>query len=493
MTRMRLCALVMVLIVTACSSETRNSSPDTTKPSVPTVNDWATTLTWKECDSGIDCASLEVPFDYSSPELGTFILPVARHRATQPASRIGTLLVNPGGPGAAATDWASYAVQVFSTSIVERFDIVAWDPRGVGGSDPAIDCVDTMDDYFALDPSPDNDAELKSLLESAKDFADSCAARSGDILAHVGTIDAAQDMDVLRRALGEEQISYVGFSYGTKLGATWATLFPTSVRAAVFDGAVDPILGYIDDLIVQAKGFETSLNTFLDQCDVNQCSFMEVDETARQAFDRIMLEIDNAPLICCPTRPPTNQGVTQTGVIATLYGSYRWGELEDALSATSSGDGQPLLMLFDDYFGRQNNGFIDNSIDAYTAITCADRDEQLTPQDILGLESRLQNVAPRLGASWIQEMMICAHWTTPMQGDLSVRAETANRILVVGSIGDAATPLSGTRQMATTLGYARLVVSQLEQHTTYGSDPCVTQIVDEYLLTLSDGPNITNC
>ena len=139
MTRVRLCALVMVLIVTACSSKTRNSPPDITDPTVPTLNDWETTLTWKECDSGIDCSSLEVPYDYSSPELGTFILPVARHRATQPASRIGTLLVNPGGPGSAATDWASYAIQVFSTSIVERFDIVAWDPRGVGGSDPAID------------------------------------------------------------------------------------------------------------------------------------------------------------------------------------------------------------------------------------------------------------------------------------------------------------------------------------------------------------------
>ena len=493
MTRMRLGALVMVLIVTACSSEPRNSSPDTTVPSVPTVNDWATTLTWKECGSGIDCSSLEVPFDYSKPDLGSFILPVARHRATQPASRIGTLLVNPGGPGSAATDWASYAVQVLSSSIVERFDIVAWDPRGVGGSDPAIDCVDTMDDYFGLDPSPDNDDELKSLVEGAKDFADSCAARSGKILTHVGTIDAARDMDVLRRALGEEQISFAGFSYGTKLGATWATLFPTSVRAAVFDGAIDPILGYVDDLILQARGFETSLNTFLDQCDVNQCSFMQVDETARQAFDRILLEIDKNPLICCPTRPPTNQGVAHMGIGVTLYASYRWGELEDALSAASSGDGQPLLILFDDYFGRQNNGFIDNSIDAYIAITCADRDEQLTPQDILGLESRLQNVAPRLGASWIQEMMICAHWTTPTQGGLSLRADTANRILVVGSIGDAATPLSGTRQMATTLGHARLVVSQLEQHTTYGSDPCVTQIVDEYLLTLSDGPDITNC
>ena len=127
MARMRLCALVMALIVTACSSEPQNSSPDTTNPSVPTVNDWATTLTWKECGSGIDCSSVEVPFDYSKPDLGSFILPVARHRATQPASRIGTLLVNPGGPGSAATDWASYAVQVLSSSIVERFDIVAWD------------------------------------------------------------------------------------------------------------------------------------------------------------------------------------------------------------------------------------------------------------------------------------------------------------------------------------------------------------------------------
>lgn len=485
--------LGILLVVTAVAcSDGASSETESRQQNIVAVRDWSTTLQWKECADGLECASFDVPFDYENPELGTFTLPVTRHLANKQSERIGTLLINPGGPGAAALDFVAYADQIFSKSLVDQFDIVAWDPRGVGHSDPHIDCVDSMDDYFGLDPSPDDATETNQLVTGAGDFASACMTRSGDFLPYVSTVDAASDMDVLRRALHEDKISYLGFSYGTKLGATWATLFPETVRAAVLDAAIDPSKGYVDDLILQAIGFESSLNAFLAQCDKKACTFMKVGESAKDAFDRIMLSLDKQP-IGNDNRIAINQGVAQTAVAATLYGEFQWPQLESGLLAASLGDGQQLLILFDGYFGRDSTGQLNDSIDAYFGITCLDRDQNVTTKQVLNLTDRLKTIAPRLGAGWIQEMLICANWKVAPRGGVTVHANTDNRMVVVGSTGDAATPLEGTRNMVTALGRARLVISPLEQHTTYGSDQCVTKIVDEYLLTLSDGPDVTTC
>jgi pimeloyl-ACP methyl ester carboxylesterase len=350
-----------------------------------------------------------------------------------------------------------------------------------------------MDDYFGLDPSPDDESETQLLTSGAEVFATACMTRSGEFLPYVSTMNTASDMDVLRRALNEEQISYLGFSYGTSLGATWATLFPETVRAAVLDAAVDPTKGYVDGLLLQAGGFESSLNAFLSKCNTSQCSFMKVGESAEDAFDRILLSLDQNPIANENDRTFTNQGVAQTGIAGALYGDYQWPQLESALSAADLGDGQPLLILFDEYFSRDSSGLTDDSLDAYFGISCLDQDEPITPDQVLNLKSGLQEIAPRLGAGWIQEMLICANWQVQPQGGITVSANTEHRIVVVGSTGDAATPLEGTRNMVTALGRARLVISPLEQHTTYGSDVCVTKIVDDYLLNLTDGPDITTC
>jgi pimeloyl-ACP methyl ester carboxylesterase len=484
--------ILLIVASVACSDGT-SSETESNQQSIVAVRDWSTTLQWEDCAGGLECTTFEVPYDYENPSVGTFILPATRRLADNLGERIGTLLINPGGPGVAALDFVAYADQIFSKSIIDRFDIIAWDPRGVGQSDPHIDCVDNMDDYFALDPSPDNESETKLLTSGAEVFASACMTRSGDFLPYVSTINAASDMDVLRRALNEEQISYLGFSYGTDLGATWATLFPETVRAAVLDAAVDPTKGYIDDLLLQAGGFESSLNAFLTKCNTSQCSFMKVNESAEDAFDRILLSLDQNPIANDGGRVATNQGVAQTGIAGALYGDYQWPQLESALSAADLGDGQPLLILFDEYFGRDSSGLTDDSLDAYFGISCIDRDEQITPDQVLNLKSRLQDIAPRLGAGWIQEMLICGNWDIAPSGGFEVSADTENRIVVVGSTGDAATPLEGTRNMVTALGRARLVISPLEQHTTYGTDTCVTEIVDEYLLNLTDGPDITTC
>jgi pimeloyl-ACP methyl ester carboxylesterase len=486
--------LGILLIVTAVAcSDGVSTGTESNQQRIAAVREWSSILEWEDCAGGLECTTFEVPYDYENPSIGTFRLPVTRHLANNLSERIGTLLINPGGPGAAALDYVAYADQIFSNSIVDRFDILAWDPRGVGQSDPHIDCVDSMDDYFGLDPSPDDESETKLLTSGAEAFATACMTRSGEFLPYVSTMNTASDMDVLRRALNEEQISYLGFSYGTSLGATWATLFPETVRAAVLDAAVDPTKGYVDDLLLQAGGFESSLNAFLTKCNATKCSFMKVGESAEDAFDRILLSLDQNPIANESDRTFTNQGVAQTGIAGALYGDYQWPQLESALSAADLGDGQPLLILFDEYFSRDSSGLTDDSLDAYFGISCLDRDEPITPDQVLNLKSRLQDIAPRLGAGWIQEMLICANWQVEPQGEITVSADTEHRIVVVGSTGDAATPLEGTRNMVTALGRARLVISPLEQHTTYGSDVCVTKIVDDYLLNLTDGPDITTC
>ena len=486
--------LGILLIVTAVAcSDGVSTGTESNQQRIAAVREWSSSLEWEDCAGGLECTTFEVPYDYENPSIGTFRLPVTRRLANNLSERIGTLLINPGGPGAAALDYVAYADQIFSNSIVDRFDIVAWDPRGVGQSDPHIDCVDSMDDYFGLDPSPDDESETQLLTSGAEVFATACMTRSGEFLPYVSTMNTASDMDVLRRALNEEQISYLGFSYGTSLGATWATLFPETVRAAVLDAAVDPTKGYVDGLLLQAGGFESSLNTFLTKCNTSQCSFMKIGESAEDAFDRILLSLDQNPIANENDRTFTNQGVAQTGIAGALYGDYQWPQLESALSAADLGDGQPLLILFDEYFSRDSSGLTDDSLDAYFGISCLDRDEPITPDQVLNLKSGLQDIAPRLGAGWIQEMLICANWQVEPQGGITVSANTEHRIVVVGSTGDAATPLEGTRNMVVALGQARLVISPLEQHTTYGTDTCVTKIVDDYLLNLTDGPDITTC
>jgi pimeloyl-ACP methyl ester carboxylesterase len=485
----------IIALVVACTGDTdRSNETSTTVPPdrVDAVRAWSSDIDWTDCGVALECGTFEVPFDYGDPNRGAFVLPVTRRPATSDESRIGSLLVNPGGPGGAALSYAEYADSIFGSAILDSFDIVAWDPRGVGTSRPAIDCVDTMDDYFALDPSPDDDAERNALIEGAGDFADSCRERSGDILEHVGTADAASDIDVLRRALGEETISFMGFSYGTQLGATWATLFPDTVRAAVFDAAVDPTLGYVDGLVLQAGGFERSFDTFLDWCDLQECSFIDPGSDARRSFDRLADAIDANPP-SNPGRPSTTEGIMSIGISQSLYGDYSWPRLADALDAAKSGDGAGLLELYDAYFGGYDGGHRSDMLDAYFVITCADRRSSFEPDDILAQSGRLGTVAPRLGQGWTQEMLICSQWTTPPSRSIEVAAATSSRIVVVGSLGDAATPLAGTRNMVTALGNARLIVSPLEQHTTYGSDSCVTAAVEEYLVELIDGPDELVC
>ena len=208
-----------------------------------------------------------MPIDYANPGGGMFRIHLARPAADDPSQRVGTLVVNPGGPGYGGSDFAGYADQIFSEEVLDAFDIVGFDPRGTGLSEPAIDCIDDYDRFYAgTDITPDDDAERQQIVDLAEEFAEACAANNADIIQFVGTNGAARDIDSIRRALGEEAISYFGLSYGSELGAVWATLFPSTVRAAVFDSAPDPDADELQEALRQTESFEATLTTYLAQC-----------------------------------------------------------------------------------------------------------------------------------------------------------------------------------------------------------------------------------
>ena len=224
------------------------------------------TIDWTTCGTGLDCGRLAVPIDHDRPDAGTIELSLVRHRASDPDRRIGSLLVNPGGPGFGGSVLAAQAEFVYGPELLGAFDIIGWDPRGTGASSPAVDCVDEIDPYFGLDSSPDDEAERRAIEDAADRFTAGCVRRSGEVLPFVSTTASARDIDLIRRALGEDTISYFGFSYGSELGAAWVTLFPDTVRAAVLDGAADPTVGYLEQNLQQAAGFEAAFDTFLADC-----------------------------------------------------------------------------------------------------------------------------------------------------------------------------------------------------------------------------------
>ena len=280
---MRRCLAVgaLLVMVSACSSgsSSSDSTPDTRAP-VSTLYAPAEggTLKWKSCSGDsldpLQCARLSVPFDYNNPSKGSFSLKLVKHPAKIRTKRVGSMLVNPGGPGFGGTDLPENAESYFSTTLIDTFDIIGWDPRGTGESTPAVDCVDNYDKYFTDDPTPETEAEHQVLIDVSKAFNAECEKRSGEILPYISTNATARDMDTIRAALGEEKITFFGFSYGSELGATWATMFPSTVRAAVLDGATNPTSNYMQGGLDQAKGFETEFTKFLAQCSANKkCPF----------------------------------------------------------------------------------------------------------------------------------------------------------------------------------------------------------------------------
>ncbi len=426
---------------------------------------------------------MSVPRDYSAPDGEAIDIAVARATTADDDLRIGSLVFNPGGPGGSGIEFLANAASAVPAELAERFDLVSFDPRGVASS-TAIDCEVDFDDDVTLLAAGD-DAGWDDLVAEAEGRVDTCTAESVAFEPFVGTNNAARDLDVLREALGDDQLSYVGFSYGTRLGATYAELFPDRVRALVLDGAVKPT----DDLALigleQGPGFDAALESFADACDADvDCALADVGPTL-DVYTGLVDEIaivgsfptDDVDRVLTP-------GELTLGVAAALYSTQLWPVLADALSvAETEQDGSLLQVLADTYLGRQSDGTYDNSQLAGLAINCAD-DPRRPPSDEVRIQADLAAQASVYFADFLRASTGCIGTADPIDPIAIGPADGAAPILVIGTTGDPATPYQWAVEMADVLSSGVLYTVEADGHTAFLSVPCVDDVVIDYLVDL---------
>ncbi len=478
---------------------TDESSVTTTLASDDSATDAAlsASIEWDDCPTALpgaifECGFLAVPFDYDDPSAGSFSLFLTKRVADTPSTRIGSLLVNPGGPGFGGSGVAEQAEYYLSSSLTAQFDVIGWDPRGTGKSTPAVDCIDDYDRYFGIDSPPNDDAARAEMVALTQEFVDECVERNGDMLKYISTENSARDMDSIRRALGEEKISYFGFSYGSELGATWVTLFPETVRAAVFDGASDPNASGFDQAVAQLKGFEQQLTAFLADCAKRPACRIYNDGDPQALFDKLALDIDANPIETISGRTPVTQGVFYTAVVQAMYSNTLWPALERALAQAVRGDGTGLLTLYDEYYQRKFDGTYGNKIEAFQAISCLDDPAKTTVEEVDADVATFAAAAKRLG-EFYGYGYACALWPHQVSSRVTVTGTGAGPIVVIGTTGDAATPLESTRRAARNLEQGVLVIVEADRHTGYGLNSCVVSTVDSYLISLKVPENEKYC
>ena len=442
---------------------------------------------WKPCEGDFECATLRVPLDEARPQVGTVDLALTRLRTAQKGRRIGSLVVNPGGPGSSAVEYLQAAWTLIPEPVRNRFDLVAFDPRGVGRTSP-VRCATTaeLDEYFAVDPSPDDAAELRALEQSNAELAAGCEQRSGRVLPHVSTAEAAKDLDRVRAAVGDAKLTYLGYSYGTSLGAAYLDAFPTRARAMVLDGGIDPRLTWETLLEGQSKGFDRALEAFMADCQKNGCPYRdEVEGDLLEAYDRLALQVDRTPL---PTGEARDLGPGEfaLGVLSGLYSKANgWPAIADALVAAERGDGAPMLALSDSYLERDEKGYR-NVTEALSSVVCLDRQWPREIGPYLSLADRVRKDAPRFGPLIALSGSICADWPVPPVGSpTTVTAPGSPPVLVIGTTGDPATPYSWSVALADQLSKGVLLTYRGDGHTVYrsGSSGCVRKVADQYLIT----------
>lgn len=482
--------IVSVLLVSLVGCSSASSSDTTTGDKKITATSVAPavggSINWKSCtEDDLDptmCATFKVPYDYNKPSVGQFSLKLVKHPASKPAKRIGSMLVNPGGPGFGGSFLAEDVTSYFGGDLIDSFDIIGWDPRGTGQSTPFVDCIDNYDKYFAADPTPETPAQKTALIDATRLFSEECQKKSGDILPYISTNNTVRDMDAIRAALGEDKITYFGFSYGSELGATWVTMFPSTVRAAVLDGAVDPNADYMQAGLDQAKGFDTEFNKFLAQCSQDASCAFHNNGDAEGAYDKLIQQLDAHPLVVSKTRTVVNQSIAFTAISEAMYSSTSWPELETALSDAQKGDGSGLLSLYDSYYQRTPDGKYGNELEAFYSILCMDDPGPATIEATDAYLPKFEAVAPRLAHGFTSGYG-CVFWKAKPDLRIKITGKGAGPVIVIGTTGDPATPLASSRKMAAALEDGRLIVVEANRHTGYGVNECVNNAVNKYLIT----------
>lgn len=447
---------------------------------------YAQKLVWESCGN-LECSSFFVPLNYDDLSGQTIQIHINRHVATSSSQRQGSIVVNPGGPGGSGLDYLEAYEQIFTPKLMAHFDMVGFDPRGVGESAP-IECTSAKekDKNYASDPTPDTPAEIKEYQTPWN--VSNCEKRLGDLLGHVSTVETVSDIDILRALLGEKKLNYLGKSYGTQIGAVYATLFPENVGRFVLDGAVDMKMSSPELTLGQAAGFEGEFRRFARYCSeyTAKCPLGKTEDQVLSGLVAFLAQLDQKPLKTKDSKRNLTEGHVWNALFGSMYSpQWTWDWLIESLSAGYKGDGTALLEMSDWNASRNPDGtYADNSFDAYPAINCLDYPYK--PVDQKKFYAAAVAAAPIVGAAFGWMEGGCEGWPVsgiPMPHDLSTAASVADQILVVGTTYDPATPVQWARNLAQQLGGATYIEFNGDGHTAYfNGSSCLDKKIDSFYI-----------
>jgi pimeloyl-ACP methyl ester carboxylesterase len=475
--------LVVALVLAGCGAGPAKVAPPLPKPT-SVQSYYHQQLAWSPCGTN-SCATLAVPLDYANPTGKQIQLSVVKVAAT--GHKIGDLVVNPGGPGGSGFQFAvDGAGGFFREPIMQHYDLIGFDPRGVGKSTP-ISCGDTAQTDALVDanPDPETSAEWAQANTIAKTYFDRCKAQSGDLIGHVSTVEAARDMDILRAALGQPKLNYYGASYGTFLGATYAGLFPRKVGRMVLDGALDPALSTEQMTLQQAHSMDVAFRSYVSDCvSRSGCVLGSSLSEGVARVERLLAEVSTSPLPTGASRS-LNGALALYGIWAPLYVHANWPQLTDALTeAITQHRGTKLLALADAYTGRGSKNYLDNSIAAQNAVNCLDRDDYVPWQQISALMPSFTKASPTFGKAFATLLASCEFYPVQTHHKTSaIRAVGAPPIVVIGTTRDPVTPLAWARALASQLQSGILVTRNGDGHTAYSEgNTCINNAVENYFV-----------
>jgi pimeloyl-ACP methyl ester carboxylesterase len=480
--------------------QTPQATPQPTLTSASLEEFYAQTPVWSDCEgtnTEARCGFIQVPLNWSKPEQGAIKIAVAVNPAANPESAP-YLLMNPGGPGSSGREWVTEYISSLGTDeLRSEYNMVGFDPRGVGKS-TAIKCFDDEGMSKLLYDSSNYESGSKEDLDYSKaiikSFGAACLKNTGDLLGHVDTSSAAKDMDIIRAVLGSEKLNYLGFSYGTLLGATYASFFPENVGRFVLDGVVDPTSSPEQDSINQLVGFESAMRAYLKDCiqNVSDCPFkgLTVDEAMDKVGTDFLAVLEKKPTYTSEKNRKLTLSSGFTGMISALYSENSWQYLTQAFNEffdKKKSDGRVFLVLADSYFSYDAGlgKFENNNNEAFKAITCIDGRESSKQEDMLAQNELVKKTSKVFGRYWQYGGLACNEWPFDVvQGPKDYSAKGAPTMLVVGTTNDPATPYSQAKEFANNvLANGHLLTYDGEGHTAYGSsNECVANTVDDFLI-----------
>lgn len=495
-----LAAALVMLLVAGCSKLVDGRGVIATpRPGTP--------VDWSQCDlassdvripAGAECGKLSVPVDYTKPDGAVARISMIRFKAT--GDKIGSLVVNPGGPGESGVEAAASLVGAMPASIRQRFDLVGFDPRGVGSSTPAVWCnSDADNDKLRADPQVDYTPEGVAHIESeTKDFVARCVEKMGDeFLANVGTSNVIKDLDAIRSALGDQKLTYLGYSYGTRIGSAYAEAYPQNVRAMILDGAVDPNADPVEADIRQAAAFQTAFNDYAADCAKGPNCPLGTDPAKAVDVYTSMVE----PLVKSPAKTKDPRGLSYSdsivGTILPLYSPSLWRHLTQGLAELKNGSGDTMLALADLYMGRDENGHYNNSTDVRVAVNCVDEPPITDRKTVIEEDRRAREVAPFMSYGQFTgnaPMGTCAFWPVPATSKPhQMQIEGLPPVLVVSTTNDPATPYQAGVDLAKELGGSMLTFKGTQHTVAFQGDTCVDDIAAKYLIDVVVPPPNSTC